>query len=629
MPARFSPRCSAPCLTFAFVCGFAFVCAFAPVPMVLADGPRDNIPDQVRPVPSIGIELSDGDRAELTDGLGKLNADLDALRKRSDARVRELLPDVEIFARAIRDGLAHRELFSKRDVAGAKKVLEEGHKRAESLARGEAPWTTAKGLVVRGFRSRIDQTPQPYGLVIPDSYQGDGKADYRMDVWLHGRGERSSESVFIAGRMTSPGRFTPKDTIVLHPYGRYSNAFKVAGEIDVLEAVEHVKRGYRIDEDRVSMRGFSMGGAGCWQFAVHYADRFFAANPGAGFSETPEFLKSFQKETLQPTWYEEKLWRMYDCPGYAVNLRQLPTVAYSGELDIQKQAADVMEEALRKEGMRLLHLIGPKTKHSIHKDSMRIIEEKLDRLAARGRDVVPKEIKFATFTLKYNCMHWVEITRLGEHWKRAYLTAKIQADSNQISFAPNSNVRGIRFHFAAGLCPFAVDQPVRVVVGNHKPQTIVALRPHTDRSWECDLHFDGTAWKLGKASDEGPRKKHDLQGPIDDAFMDSFIVVRPTGRARHGAVEKWTQAELDHCIREWRHQFRGDAVVKDDKDVTKEDMAASNLILFGDPASNSVLRSVADQLPIRWTDQEVIVGKKSFAAEHHAPILVYPNPANP
>ena len=56
-----------------------------------------------------------------------------------------------------------------------------------------------------------------------------------------------------------------------------------------------------------------MGGGLAWQFAVHYPDRWFAANPGAGFAETPRFLKVFQKETLQPTWYEQKLWHLYDC----------------------------------------------------------------------------------------------------------------------------------------------------------------------------------------------------------------------------------------------------------------------------------------------------------------------------
>jgi hypothetical protein len=67
-----------------------------------------------------------------------------------------------------------------------------------------------------------------------------------------------------------------------------------------------------------------MGGAAAWHFAVHYPDRWFAANPGAGFSETPEFLKVFQQETLQPTWWEQKLWNLYDCNHWAINLRHCP-----------------------------------------------------------------------------------------------------------------------------------------------------------------------------------------------------------------------------------------------------------------------------------------------------------------
>ena len=90
------------------------------------------------------------------------------------------------------------------------------------------------------------------------------------------------------------------------------------------------------------MRGFSMGGAACWQFAVHYPDVWCAAAPGAGFAETAQFLNIYQNEKLQPTWYEKKLWHWYDCTDYAVNLFNLPTVAYSGEIDRQKQAADVM-----------------------------------------------------------------------------------------------------------------------------------------------------------------------------------------------------------------------------------------------------------------------------------------------
>ena len=155
-----------------------------------------------------------------------------------------------------------------------------------------------------------------------------------------------SEVNFIRDRQSSKGEFTPSNAFVLHPYGRYCNANKFAGEIDLFEALEDVKGHYPIDDDRVVMRGFSMGGAACWQFAVHYPDIWVAAAPGAGFSETANFLKVFQNETVQPTWYEQKLWHLYDCTDYALNLINCPTVAYSGERDRQKQAADMMAKAL-------------------------------------------------------------------------------------------------------------------------------------------------------------------------------------------------------------------------------------------------------------------------------------------
>ncbi len=612
-------------LPLAIVCGTA-----------CADGPQDNLPDQVRPIPPVGLELSAGDDSYLRQGLMLLEDAIASLKKKKDPRTRQLLPDVEIFVRAVRSGFEHRELFSPQDVESAKRLLSTGLERAGALAQGMAPWTTQTGLVVRGFRSRIDQTVQPYGLVIPESYTFAGKDRFRLDLWFHGRGERLSETAFIQERMTQQGRIAPRDTIVLHPYGRYSNAFKFAGEVDVLEAWEHARQNYRIDDNRVAVRGFSMGGAGCWQLAVHYPDLFFAANPGAGFSETPEFLKSFQQETLTPTWYEQKLWQWYDCPGYARNLFQLPTIAYSGELDVQKQAADVMEQAMARVDLRLTHIIGPETKHSIHADSLRTIEEKLERLAEQGRERLPREIRFATYTLKYNRCYWVTVTALDEHWKQATVTGKILG-GNTVSLAVE-NVRGLRLTIPAGRSPLALDKNVEIVVAS-RPEDLAspfanlpklkAARPGSDGSFEAELYFDGKQWQLGSPPASGLVKRHNLQGPIDDAFMDSFIVVRSTGKARHAAVERWANAELERFVREWRRQFRGDAIVKADIEITDEDIANNHLILFGDFQSNAVLRSIADELPIPWSPERIVVGEKTYDAAHHAPVMIYPNPANP
>src|SRR5215210_4316002 len=51
----------------------------------------------------------------------------------------------------------------------------------------------------------------------------------------------------------------PSDKFVVNLYGRYCNANKFAGEIDLLEVLDAMKRQYPIDENRIVETGFSMG----------------------------------------------------------------------------------------------------------------------------------------------------------------------------------------------------------------------------------------------------------------------------------------------------------------------------------------------------------------------------------
>ncbi|MCI0358006.1 MAG: prolyl oligopeptidase family serine peptidase [Planctomycetaceae bacterium] len=602
--------------------------------LALADGPADNIPANVRRIPKLGIEVPADRRAALEAGLAKLSQSLNKLREAAGSkspphpRLVELLPDVEVYHKAVHDALAYQEFFDPKEIDFADAALVTGQERARQLAAGQAPWTTATGLVVRGYVSKLDGSVQPYGLVVPESYTSKGPGRFRCDLWFHGRGETLSELNFIRDRTNNVGAISPEDTIVLHPYGRYSNAFKLAGEIDVLEALESAQKRYRIDDDRIAARGFSMGGAAAWHFAVHYPDRWFAANPGAGFSETPEFLKVFQQETLKPTWWEQKLWQLYDCNGWAINLRHCPTVAYSGELDSQKQAADVMQKALAEESIDLVHIIGPQTRHAIHPQSKLEIEERMKSLARIGRDWQSHELQFSTFTLRYNRMQWLTVDGLAEHWTRADVAAAVLAGEVRVD---SQNVTDLTLSFAAGESPLDVQSPVILTLGD---QELEAPAPRSDKSWTVSVHKVRDEWRLGKRpGSERPgselRKRHALQGPIDDAFMDSFLFVRPTGKPQHEQPAKWAASELDRAIEHWRRHFRGVARVKDDTSITPEDMAASNLVLWGDPGSNAVLRQIADKLPIHWDEKQIDAGEHKFASDKHALIAIYPNPLKP
>ena len=117
-----------------------------------------------------------------------------------------------------------------------------------------------------------------------------------------------------------------------------------------------------------------------------------------------------------------------------------------------------------------------------------------------------------------------------------------------------------------------------------------------------------------------------LSGPIDDAFMEPFVFVRPTGKPLNAAVGRWSAQELAHAIKMWRDIFRADVPVKDDTAITADDLANKHLILWGDPSSNAVLAKMAAQLPVKWNAQQLVFRGQTYDAAHHAPVLIFPNP---
>jgi hypothetical protein len=593
---------------------------------VFADGPGDNIPDKVRPIPPKGIDVPAADRTDLESGIEKLGKEIEALRTdlKTKPALLDLVPDVQIYHNAVRYALHYNEFFNAREIPVAETLLNQGLERARLLREGKAPWTTATGLVVRGYVSKIDGSVQPYGLVVPASYQPGSPYQHRLDAWFHGRGETLSELNFINGRQQSPGEFTPLHAFVLHPYGRYCNANKFAGEVDFFEALAHVRKHYSIDENRIAVRGFSMGGAACWQFAVHYAGLWAAAAPGAGFSETQDFLKVFQNEPLKPAWYEEKLWHLYDCTDYAANLFNCPTVAYSGELDKQKQAADQMAKALEAEGIKLVHVIGPKTGHRYEPQAKEEINRRSDTIMSLGREPLPLRVRFTTWTLRYNTMRWVTVDGLEKHWEQARVDAEMSNEDVQVK---TENVSALTLSVLPGHYPVEMPRKPKVVLDNQELEAPPVL---SDRSWTVHFRKSKQGWAVVASPDDGTlRKRHGLQGPIDDAFMNSFLIVRPTGKPLHEKVGAWATAEMTRAIEHWRRQFRGEARVKNDEAITDADIAAHNLVLWGDPSSNKVLAKIAAKLPIRWDAQSVQVGSQNYSADHHVPVLIYPNPLNP
>ncbi|WP_395753208.1 alpha/beta fold hydrolase [Prosthecobacter sp.] len=522
--------------------------------------------------------------------------------------------DIGIFSAGVERALSYDTAFSPADIRLIERAVKRDAERSTSTSLG---WTSKKGKVIRGFISAIDGSVQPYGLIIPKSYNA-GKP-MRLDVVLHGSSKPvgMSELKFISRfdeGDEDKGGAPEVDYIELHPLGRVENCYRWAGETDVFEAIEAVCKNYSIDRNRIVLRGMSMGASGTWHLGLKHPDRFVAIGPYCGyvdthrFSETP--IPGFIKVGPLPPHQEQGL-HMLDSVDYAANAAVVPEIACIGEKDVFFQAHVIMGEAFAKEGLPFTNLISPGTGHVIdpktHAEQMRRIGE----YAAKGLDHDPKQLRFVTWTLKYNRCHWLEILGLEQHYERAEFRASITAD-------------GLRVSEARNITRFAIHRPVEKMTLNGveiplpaQPEGSALVFSKSGGVWRCEGM---------RAQVEFTGKQPGLQGPIDDAFTTPFLCVRGTGQPWNPSVNAWAHTELKRFEYEWARYMRGSLPVKDDSDVTEEDLRSKNLILFGDPGSNSWIAKALPELPVTWTPDEVRLGAEVQSARDHSPAFITASP---
>ena len=580
-----------------------------------------------RTLPPQGIEIADQDRVRWLQ-------ELDAIDKQAVALSADKVADVTVLTKACRLAIEFRELYQPKDANKVDRLIKLAQARLEQLRTTGLDWSKDSARQVRGFISAVDGSAQPLGLVLPEGWNT-SKKPVPLYVWLHGRGDKSTDLHFICERLDKNGEVVPEGAIVVHPFGRQCVGYKSAGETDVMEAIDFVCKNYPVDKDRIVLMGFSMGGAGVWHLAAHYADRFIAASPGAGFAETSRY-QNLKPEKFPPQ-YEQVLWSIYDVPGYTRNLFNFPVVAYSGELDKQMQAAKVMEEAFSAEGQKLTHLIGPGMGHKYHPDTLKEILSRLAEAQASARQTTQKQLWLQTKHWRYSSRDWITIDGLRSAYSDTRADAQLDGDTWSID---TKNVSRLSLNLAAASAPrgkLVVDGQLIAL-----PEKRLISDPSNKSSAgsASSLLLTNSVGRWQTVASWSPLRKHPkMSGPIDDAFIDPFLVVMPSGEAAQPRVQQWVRCESVGFIDRWRSLFRGEPRVKLDKDVTADDMQRYHLILWGDAQSNSVIASTLAALnstdpklndakfeKIEWKEESVRIGDHRFDADTHVPAFIYPNP---
>jgi len=581
--------------------------------------------------PAVSYTPTPEEIEQITTNLAVLTSAIDALRaaKVSD----DLLVDVEVNARAVQNVLRFREeFFTKSVVQQALRAVSQGMQRARQLQDGHPAWPTATGSVARALRSRVDGTPQAYRVMIPASY--DPKKPTPLYIYLHGRGDTDLGLGWVGGASDRPsnGEVPPApgrpSYIQLQVLGRANVSFRWAAETDLLDAIESVKKRYNIDPDCIVMAGFSMGGAGSWQLGLKMPDQFCGLEIDAGVIGNRHNLDGL---TAAQHAANANYGIVID---HAINVVDLPLVGYAGQNDAQLASSTSIREQFAAEGYPsdhpsplqwkaqknpALYLAIPNQGHShATGETARMVSEFTAAAFTRGR-VVPDHVRYVTYTLRYNHDYWVTVDGLEHQFYRAYVDATRDAAKANFTIT-TTNVSRLVLADAGGAQHITIDGDTfdsAALLTQQPPAQRLLVR--SNGHWQLSYHAEPTAL----------RKIHDLQGPINDAFMDAFLCVTPTGEPFNPIAAQHGTQELARFSQMFGKEYRGDARTKTDTAITADDIANNNLILFGDPGNNHLLARILGRLPLKWTKDSITLAGKTYAANDHVPVLIYPNPLNP
>jgi dienelactone hydrolase len=542
---------------------------------------------------------------------------------------RAQLADVEVFEKAASWMLRFQEFPKADSVNQLRSVLARGTARAEQLSGGKPDSPKSPGTTILGYFSEIDESVQPYAVSLPDGVDPNASHRWPLHVVLHGRADDMNEVNFIHRMDGKPLRAEagqPEQTwIQLDVYGRGNNAFRWAGETDVFEALHDLTQRFRIDEDRITLHGFSMGGAGAWHLGMHHPHLWSSVGPGAGFTDFYRYQKKNPENPEQrlPEPQHTTL-GIYDAVDYALNAFNVPVCTYGGENDPQLLASTSMAEAAAALDVPIQVIIGPKMGHAFDPESRKQFmafhqahsEKGLPRFGER------KRIRFTTRTLKYNKCDWLIIEEVEHVYEPSVVEAHVnEAGDVEIT---TSNVRAMRI---------ARDIGTDAIIDG----TVLECRTAADGLLP-DVYYvkEGPTWGLLNSDDstEFPdnaerHKRHGLQGPIDDAFMSSFVCIRGTGQPWNENADQWSKWTLERFSLEFAQWMRADVRVIDDHVVDEETIARNHLILFGDPGSNAIIKRIFEQLPVAWTSDRLQIGNQTWPAADHGLSLIFPNPLNP
>ncbi len=401
------------------------------------------------------------------------------------------------------------------------------------------------------------------------------------------------------------------DFIIVAPHGRGQTGYRDFGEVDIFEAIDEVRKRYRIDEDRIYLTGHSMGGGGTFRLAVRYPHLWAAVAPMASAGARPfEWLR---------------------------NLLHIPTLFYHGSEDevVPVQMAREAANYIRQLGYNFRYEEVEGKPHWWGVD----FPEMFAFFAQHRRVKSPDRIVFWTNDPRANRAYWLEIADFDDYTKPASVEVGTRDEGRGTrAILTTENVREVVVHLSEA--PEGLRQLPLVVEWNGKKVVVAKMarademrlrlkepivgvlvdENETTRFWQWQQ--DGVAISItAEVKAQAPTQKTPSRcGPITDVFTAPFLVVYDA--ESEGA--KWAAKQFQHW---WRNYALGVCSLTEfrNEDELQGLMrtAKKHLVVFRKVKAGSQYGSIT------FERDGVRVGKRLLKGKSIAARTLLPNPFDP
>ncbi len=366
------------------------------------------------------------------------------------------------------------------------------------------------------------------------------------------------------------------------------------------------KEKFNIDEDRIYLKGESMGGGGTWYVGTRHTDIFAAIAPVYGGWDYHVNMTEDQVSKMT----EREIFNLEKSSSFAQAdaLLTTPVLVTHGSIDesVNVNNSRYAVRMLQRWGYDIRYHEYPGYAH----EGIPYVDQVISWFLQHKKNSAPEKVRVRAAVLNSAHSNWVKVLQRENPYSFIEAEAEVLI-KNTIRLA-SENV------LAVELTP-----PAELINPNEKVTVI----------WNVN-DIRGVEVKDGKialfAKNYKPAsiyKNPEIEGPISHVTTTPFAVVIGTS-SKDTLMNKLCRIKANDFIKYWKNWQKYEPRVFLDTELSESDMQKYSLILYGDASANLITKKLGNKIPLKISPDKIVITGRTFEAKDACVQMVYPHPLN-